>query len=161
MIEAVNSVLQTSGLVRGNAEQVSNARSFASNPERIQEAPKAPYISPHIHVDVNVNKAVIQIRDADTGEVEAQIPSETRLIALSQAQDQARQERQTEVSESNVSFEISRAANNSAVQAQIQASAPAAADLAPAPSPQQTAAFLVAARSGTGGDTGGNVAVTA
>ena len=38
MIEAVNSVLANASLVRGNAEQVDVSKSFAANPDRVQEA---------------------------------------------------------------------------------------------------------------------------
>ncbi|MCH7771383.1 MAG: hypothetical protein IIA49_10290, partial [Bacteroidetes bacterium] len=64
--------------------------------------------------------AIIQIRNSDTGDVEAQIPSEARLVALAQAQDQAQQVRQVDVEDA--SFQIAAPANNSGTQAQIQAS---------------------------------------
>jgi uncharacterized FlaG/YvyC family protein len=86
MIEAVNSVLANSTAVRGVAEQVSTARSFAANPERVQEVAKAPYVSPYIRVDVNFDKAVLQVRDSDTGDVLRQYPSESQLQAYRRAQ---------------------------------------------------------------------------
>ena len=79
MIEAVNSVVANASVLRGQAEAVSAARSFAANPERVQEVVQAPYISPYISMDVNYNKAVLQIRDSDTGDVLKQFPSETAL----------------------------------------------------------------------------------
>jgi hypothetical protein len=86
MIEAVNSVVSNAPLVRIAADQVNVARSFAANPDRVQEAaganlPKAPYISPFISWDTDYGKAVLQIRDSQSGEVVTQFPSETRLRA--------------------------------------------------------------------------------
>lgn len=84
MIEATNSVLANAQFVRGVADQTSAARSFAANPDRAQEVPSgpsAPYISPYIFVDVNYDKAVLQIRDSDTGDVLRQFPSESALEA--------------------------------------------------------------------------------
>jgi hypothetical protein len=81
MFEAVNSTLSNAPLIRAQAEQASAARSFAANPEKVQEAPQAPYVSPYIYMDVNYNKAVLQIRDSDTGDVVRQIPTEPALEA--------------------------------------------------------------------------------
>ena len=86
MIEAVNSVVSNAPLVRIAADQVNVARSFAANPDRVQEAagsdlPKAPYISPYISWSNDYGKAVLQIRDSESGEVVNQFPSETRLRA--------------------------------------------------------------------------------
>lgn len=86
MIEAVNSVVSNAPLVRIAADQVNVARSFAANPDRAQEAagsdlPKAPYISPYISWSNDYGKAVLQIRDSESGEVVNQFPSETRLRA--------------------------------------------------------------------------------
>ena len=64
MIEAVNSVLSNSPITRIATEQQSVVSSFAANPDRVQVVAQAPYISPYIHVDVNFDKAVLQIRDA-------------------------------------------------------------------------------------------------
>ena len=82
MIEAVNSVLANSSLLRGNAEQGGQPRAnIAVNSEPKVEAPVAPYVSPYIQVDNNYNKAVLQIRDSNTGDVVRQFPSETTLRA--------------------------------------------------------------------------------
>lgn len=84
MIEAVNSVIANASLLRGNTEQTDVTRSYAVNPESLQKAPstpQAPYISPFIHVDTNYNKAVLLIRDSDTGDVVRQFPSESALEA--------------------------------------------------------------------------------
>jgi hypothetical protein len=79
MIEAVNSVVANASVLRGQAEAVSTARSLSANPERVQEVVRAPYVSPFIYVDVAHNKAVLQIRDSDTGDVLKQFPSDTTL----------------------------------------------------------------------------------
>jgi hypothetical protein len=84
MIEAVNAVVANSQVVRASTDHVDVARSLAANPAKVQEAaplPQAPYISPHIYIDVNYNKAVLQIRDNDTGDVLTQFPSEPTLRA--------------------------------------------------------------------------------
>lgn len=79
MIEAVNAVVANASLLRGSAEQASAARSLSANPERIQEVVRAPYVSPFIYMDVNFDKAVLQIRDRDTGDVTKQFPSEQTM----------------------------------------------------------------------------------
>lgn len=86
MIEAVNSVISNAVLARGSAEQQSVARSFAANPERVQEVAQAPYVSPYISMDINYNKAVLQIRDSDTGDVVRQFPTESQMEAYRKAQ---------------------------------------------------------------------------
>ncbi len=90
MIEAVNSSLASAQLLRGNVEQAAASRAVSAAPisaGNAPEAPKAPYVSPYItFVD---SKAVIQIRDGDTGDVQDQYPSKSRLAQLSR--DQARQ----------------------------------------------------------------------
>ncbi len=91
MIEAVNSVVSNAPLVRVSADQVNAANSFAANPDRIQQAaganlPQAPYLSPFIAWSNDYGKAVLQIRDSESGEVVTQFPSNSRLQAqLSQS----------------------------------------------------------------------------
>ena len=79
MIEAVNSAVASAPALRAQAEQASAARSFTANPERTQEVVQAPYVSPYISMDIDHNKAVLQIRDGDTGDVLKQFPSDTAL----------------------------------------------------------------------------------
>ncbi|MCB9978701.1 MAG: hypothetical protein H6862_03730 [Rhodospirillales bacterium] len=90
MIDAVGSLVLNTPHLRGTADQVSAARSYAANPERIQETPKAPYISPYVFVDVYFDKAVLQIRDSETGDVLTQFPAENQL---EQARQRAAQDR--------------------------------------------------------------------
>lgn len=87
MIEAVNSVLSNAPYTKAVVEQQSTANSFAANPARVQQASlQAPYISLYIKVDTNFDKAVLQIRDSDTGDVVRQIPTESQLEAYRRAQ---------------------------------------------------------------------------
>ena len=70
MIEAVNSVLANAPLIKSSAVKDSQVQEAArSIVESVSSQPKAPYVSPYISMDVNLNKAVIQIRDAETGDV--------------------------------------------------------------------------------------------
>lgn len=88
MIEGIHSSLAASSVGRGNAQQTNSSAVFASSLDSgtVAQAPQAPYISPYISVDINHNKAVIQIRDSDTGEVKRQIPSESQLEAYTRTQ---------------------------------------------------------------------------
>ena len=87
MLEAVNSVLSNAQYTRAAAEQQSVVNSYAANPERIQQAStQAPYLSLYIKVDTNFDKAVLQIRDNQSGDVLRQIPTESQLEAYRRAQ---------------------------------------------------------------------------
>jgi len=93
MIEAVNSVLSNASSTRVVAEQQSTVRSYAANPEKTQEVARTPYVSPYISIDRSSNRAVLQIRDSDTGDVKTQYPTEGQLKAYQAAQQaQARSE---------------------------------------------------------------------
>lgn len=95
MIEAVNSVLSNASSTRVAVEQQTTTRSLAANPERTQEAARTPYVSPYISLDRSSNRAVLQIRDSDTGDVLRQYPTETQLRAYRNAQETSRREEQT------------------------------------------------------------------
>ena len=86
MIEAVNSVLSNAAVTSRVAEQQSTSRSLAANPERVQEVARTPYVSPYISIDRQSNRAVLQIRDSDTGDVVTQYPTEGQLKAYQTAQ---------------------------------------------------------------------------
>lgn len=94
MIEAVNSVLSNVSANRGAIEQQTATRNLAANPNKIQEAaePK-PYVSSAISIDKGSNKAVIQVRDTDTGDVVRQFPTEGQLKAYRQAQEFSERQR--------------------------------------------------------------------
>lgn len=112
MIEAVNSTLATSAVTKAVAEQQSSANSFASNPERVQRVAQAPYVSPYISVDTNFDRAVLQIRDSDTGDVLRQYPTESQLEAYRRAQstDTRPQLRSPEEVEASLSAEAAERA---------------------------------------------------
>ncbi|MGQ0527390.1 MAG: hypothetical protein ACT4OY_05085 [Alphaproteobacteria bacterium] len=119
MIEAVNSVVASVQVDRNAPAQTDAARAYAANPERVQEAApvvQAPYVSPYIHVDVNYDKAVLQIRNPDTGDVLKQFPSETVLKARVQAEASRATRNQT----SPVSFETADAAPSQQAQTEQQ-----------------------------------------
>ena len=81
MIEAANSVIFNAPFLRMAGDQVSSSRTSPVDMPRVQETPKAPFVSPFVYVDVNHNTAVLQIRNGETGEVESQFPSEKSLEA--------------------------------------------------------------------------------
>lgn len=99
MIEAVNSATASAILSRGPA----NRSEAAPTPAAIDlldsapEAPRAPFVSPYISIDTDFDRAVLQIRNGETGEVIRQFPSEGRL--QQEAREQARSERSQRVSE--------------------------------------------------------------
>ena len=87
MLEAVNSVLSNAQYTRAAAEQQSVLNSYAANPERVQQvSTQAPYLSLYIKVDTNFDKAILQIRDNESGDVLRQIPTESQLEAYRRAQ---------------------------------------------------------------------------
>lgn len=92
MIEAVNSVIANSQLVRNVTEQAAPVRApvvsnIVAQPTESPPIILAPYISPFVYVDNQFNKAVLQIRDSDTGEVQRQFPSEQTLATRAAAED--------------------------------------------------------------------------
>ena len=104
MIEAVNSVIANASLSRGSVEQTSNVvRPKLEAPE----SPRAPFVSPRIAVNTDVNRAVLQIRDSETGDILTQFPSESRIRAIQaqqalEAAQATRQENLTAVNETTV-----------------------------------------------------------
>ena len=143
MLEAVNSVLQSAPFVRASSEQTSTADSFAANPERVQRAaPQAPFVSPYIHMDVNFDKAVIQLRNGDTGDVIDQFPSESSL------EQRARQLARQQVSAETQAAAPKQPEERGAQEFVRQASPDTGDSDAAAITAQQQAAFAAAARSG-------------
>lgn len=139
MLEAVNSVLSNAQYTRAVVEQQSVSNSYAANPERVQQAStQAPYLSLYIKVDTNFDKAILQIRDNESGDVLRQIPTESQLEAYRRAQtsNAVRPREYTEVREEVVVE--SRADVPEAPAPQVQAvsteSAPKASTPSPAPS---------------------------
>lgn len=95
MIEAVNSVLSNASSIRATVEQQTTTRSLAANPERTQEVARTPFVSPYISLDRASNRAILQIRDSDTGDILQQFPTETQLRAYQTAQETSRRGEQT------------------------------------------------------------------
>jgi hypothetical protein len=159
MLEAVNSVIQSAPFVREQSERNSTAESYAANPERVQRTPPlAPYVSPYIYVDVNYDKAVIQLRNGDTGDVESQFPSEAAL------QQQARHAAAQQVArEAEFAAESAPKSSDQSAQTFVQQSAPEepapVAAKGPAQTAQQQAAFAAAAQAGN--SNAGNVTLFA
>lgn len=91
MIEAVNSTIANATAVRGLVGQIDSASVPAvSNVVPLDtasapEVPQAPFISPYISVDLEFDKAVLQIRNSETGDVEQQFPTQSRMAQISQA----------------------------------------------------------------------------
>jgi len=123
MIEAVNSVLSNSSASRTAVEQTSTVRSTAANPQRIQEAAQAPFVSPAISIDRQSSRAIIQIRDSDTGDVVRQFPTEGQLKAYRQAQEFS--DRQKAQADNEL-----REANGASSQGAASVEVPVAADVA-------------------------------
>lgn len=94
MIEAVNSVIANNIVLRSSAVQGSAPSVNVPAPSAEGEAPRAPqapFVSPYIALDTVSNRAVLQIRDSDTGDVEQQFPTESRLVQIQEAQARAQQ----------------------------------------------------------------------
>lgn len=140
MIEAVNSVLSNAPYTKAVVEQQSVARSFAANPARVQEASiRAPYISLYIKMDTNFDKAILQIRDSDTGDVVRQIPTESQLEAYRRAQTSnavrppvAEPETRVDSYDDAPEFEATPQASYTAAPSTPTPNAPAAAPATPA-----------------------------
>lgn len=81
MIEAVNSALANSVATRGEVVQASSTNSFAANPERIQAVAPAPYLTTKVRMDNDFDRAVLEFREAETGDVISQTPTEQQLQA--------------------------------------------------------------------------------
>ncbi|AEP09103.1 hypothetical protein MICA_769 [Micavibrio aeruginosavorus ARL-13] len=103
---------------------------------------QAPYISPYVHVDVNHDKAVLQLRDPDTGDVVRQIPSEPMLDAM-RRQDATLEARR--MAQAEESARETRVQQVSQPVQQVQVQQPAPQTQAPTPTQQQFAAFASAA----------------
>jgi len=88
MVDAVNAAISSVNTlpVASRAAVVASAVLAADSSAPIS-APKAPFVSPYIHIDLNFDKAVLQIRDSDTGDVVEQFPSNSRLQQLRRAQE--------------------------------------------------------------------------
>ncbi len=166
MIEAVNSAVANASLIRANGDQSQQARlssiASSSNTEDGVELQLAPYVSPFIEMDTNFNKAVLQIRDSSTGEVQRQFPSETTMRArAAQAEIEAQSVRQV-VQQSSSDTDAPRTQrsdiNTQGFATDAQVSSVRSQSDSAAPSAQSqiaSAAFSAGALSGSGAQSSG------
>lgn len=89
MIEGVNASIASASVARVTAVQADAAVSYAENPTQVQRIAQAPYVSPYISMDYTYDKAILQIRDSDSGEVVRQIPTDNQLRAYNRSQQVA------------------------------------------------------------------------
>lgn len=99
MIEAVNASLALSA-VKPTVLQAASPSSQGTKPsvQPVARAPEIPYISLYITVDDNYDKAVLQIRDSSTGDVQDQFPTESRLAQIARNQRAIEQKQSFDVS---------------------------------------------------------------
>lgn len=88
MIEGVNSSIASSVLVRPAVDQVERVASYSANPNQVQRVAAPPYLSLNVAMNYTIDKAVLQFRDAESGEVLSQIPSEKQIKAYRRAASQ-------------------------------------------------------------------------
>ena len=89
MIEAVKSTLAVAPAVQKVAEQASTNRSFATNPDKVQEVSVPAdgfYTSRKVRVDNSVEVTVLEFRNPLNGDVKTQIPTEAQLQAYERAE---------------------------------------------------------------------------
>jgi hypothetical protein len=88
MIEGVNASIASAALVRPAVDQVERVASYAANPTQVQRVAAPPYLSLNVAMNYTIDKAVLQFRDAESGEVLSQIPSEKQIKAYRRAATQ-------------------------------------------------------------------------
>ncbi len=130
MIEAVNSVLSNAPVNRSAVESQSTSRSLSANPDKTQEVAKTPYVSPYISIDKQSNRAILQIRDSDTGDVVRQFPTEGQLKAYRTAQEFSNRQK------AQADTEL-RQANGASSTSNTSVEVPVAADVAAPTAPAQ------------------------
>lgn len=89
MIEAIKSTLSVAPVVAKSVEQTSSSRSFAANPDKVQEVAVQTdgfYTSRKVRVDNSTNVAVLEFRNPLNGDVKTQIPTEAQLEAYERAE---------------------------------------------------------------------------
>ena len=138
MFEAVNSVISNAPLLRAGAERISPATVDLSQLGPVS-TPQVPYISLHISVDLDFDKAVLQIRDTDTGDVLSQFPSEETLAAR-QRRLESQTRAETRAAEVSVSAPLSSPASGQVIS--IQSAISGAGGSEPSGTPQIVASAL-------------------
>lgn len=154
MIEGVNSAIAASQFTKSLPGQGGDALARpegitqdAAEVASVQGGPRAPFVSPFVHMDVSYNQAVLQIRDSETGDVVRQIPSDNRLAA----QQRATLAEESIIAEAAIARESAPADNSSApVEAEQTATheTPEATEI--------TTAAAAVSESGDSGDTAGD-----
>lgn len=86
MLDAITSSALNAGYARVETDKVSVARSVDTTAPIKNTASSAPYYSPYIFVDSNYDKAILAIRDNNTGSVTQQYPSPNQIRAYQRAQ---------------------------------------------------------------------------
>ena len=108
-IEAVNSVIANSAVVRGGTNPIDSARAAQTDSLRSGDGVslQTPYRSLNVSIDQNYDRAVLQIRDSQTGDVLDQYPSDTRLRAQNAAQSGVQSSTLSETNQGqSVQFEV-------------------------------------------------------
>ena len=150
MVDAVNAVISsvnTLPVANREAAGVAARSALVSNADSgsAPVQPKAPYVSPYIHVDFTFDKAVLQIRDSDTGDVVDQFPSQSRLQQLRRAEALSQQARELaasrqepsvaqnvlDQSSNSQSIEFSGLGASTLIEAQTQSTSPASGPALP------------------------------
>lgn len=168
MIEAVNSVISNAPALKAAAGQISSAKAVddsAVAPESVGSIPAAPYISPYISINNDYNKAIIQIRDRDTGDVVREFPSESALkarqdVVIAQEARSSNHIFKTESSETASEF-VSEGPSFDIESSNVGVSTPSAAPVPSASSGQAVAASTALITSSQVGQTQSTVSVTA
>ena len=141
MVDAVSSNVASAAVLQ-NAVNPIRANVEVSAPaeiETVARAPQAPFISPYISVDPTFNPAVLQIRDPETGDVQDQFPTRSRLAEISSAQQ--RQELTTSRSEGAAPQQQQAQASDIVTVQEVTAAPPSNGSI---PSPQIAVAALSA-----------------
>lgn len=86
MLEAVNSVLSTAPIARAATQNVVKPQEATKVDTDIVKVSSANYSTRQVTLDADSRRAVLQIRDASTGESVRQFPTENQLRAYSTAQ---------------------------------------------------------------------------
>lgn len=89
MIEAIKSTLAAAPSVAKVNQQVSAAKSYATNPDKVQEVATPAdgfYTTRNVRVDSNSKIAVLEFRNPLNGDVKTQIPTEAQLQAYELAE---------------------------------------------------------------------------
>lgn len=172
MVDVIGPATVGAQVPRYGSQQSQSATSVDLSALELKGGPEAPYISPYISVDINYNKAVLQIRDSDTGDVLKQFPSESRLQQIRQetAARQAEEERSgggeaaaAQTSENTVSsntlFRVNELASNISVDVSKAPSSGGGSQIAEAQVASQALASTQVAASSAGSS--GNVTVVA